>query len=219
MVKPEATPPWSEVRAAALCLLTKANKGLTWGQFKKKCGQALDVDVLVLKKHKEPLQELVAQYTAQEDSASDEDEDEDEEDQNDEDSNRMTALRAMARAMNLGPKPFVGLKQLKKKDAETTLRTRLVEAGANFDGPFPSAREIAQARRKSETAKDLEGMDMSNIVAGSRRRRRSEDDNTSPPTKKRRSLEGSESSHPDSECSGEESSNEEDSEEEFQLSG
>lgn len=73
--------------------------------------------------------------------------------------------------------------------------------------------QIAQARRKTETAKDLEGIDTSNIVAGSRRRRRSEEDNASPPKKKRRSIEGS-----DSECSEEESSSGEDSEEEFELS-
>lgn len=73
--------------------------------------------------------------------------------------------------------------------------------------------QIAQARRKTETAKDLDGIDMDNVVAGSRRRRRLEDEKTSPPQKKRMSLEGS-----DSECSGEESSSEEDSEEEFQLS-
>lgn len=79
--------------------------------------------------------------------------------------------------------------------------------------------QIAQARRKTETAKDLEGIDMSNILARSRRRCRSEDDNTSPPKKKRRSVEGSDSSDPGSECSGEESGSEEDSDEEFQLSG
>lgn len=75
-----------------------------------------------------------------------------------------------------------------------------------------SCGQIAQARRKTETAKDLEGIDMSNIVAGSRRRRRSEED-TSPPKKKRRSVESS-----DSESSEEESRSEEDSEEEFELS-
>lgn len=78
---------------------------------------------------------------------------------------------------------------------------------------FFSLGQIAQARRKTETAKDLEGIDMSNVVAGSRRRRRSEDDDTSPPKKKRRSVEDS-----DIECSGEESSSEEDSEDEYQLS-
>lgn len=102
MVKSDATPSWSAVRSAAEGVLRKHNPGeLTWGQFKKKCGQALGVDVLVMKEHKEPLQELIAQYTAQEESASDQDEDA--ENQNDEDdSERMTALRAMARALNLG---------------------------------------------------------------------------------------------------------------------
>lgn len=77
--------------------------------------------------------------------------------------------------------------------------------------------QIARARRKTETAKDLDGIDLSNVLAGSRRRRGLDDENFSPP-KKKRLVQGQDGvSH--SECSGNESGNEDDSEEEFQLSG
>lgn len=81
--------------------------------------------------------------------------------------------------------------------------------------------QIAQARRKAETAKDLEGMDMDNVIQGSRRRGRSADDTpVSPPNKKQRGLDtqergsGSESSEDD----GSGSAYEDSEEEEFQLS-
>eukprot|EP00752_Nemacystus_decipiens_P003333 g3084.t1 len=211
MAKPTAAAPsWATVRQAGEDVLKGNNvEALTWGQFKEKLAKALDVDILALKVHREALQELIAKYTR---DASQQDSDEENQDERAE-SDAMTAMRAMVRAMSLGPKPFVGLKQMRRKDAENTLKIRLIEAGAKFKGLFPSAREIAQARRKTETAKDLEGIDMSNIVAGSRRTRRSEEDNTSPPKKKRRSVEG-----PDSDCSEEDNSSEEDFEEEFELS-
>jgi len=80
-----------------------------------------------------------------------------------------------------------------------------------------SLEQIAQARRKTETAKDLDGIDLSNVVAGARRRRGSGDENVSPP-KKQRLVQGQDGVS-DSECSGDENGSDEDSEEEFQLSG
>ena len=77
--------------------------------------------------------------------------------------------------------------------------------------------QIAQARRKTETAKDLDGIDLGNVVAGSRRRRGVENENVCPP-KKKQNVQG-QGEVPESECSEDESSSEEDSEEEFQLSG
>lgn len=85
------------VRQAGEDVLEKNSaEALTWGQFKTKLAAALDVDVLVLKVHREQLKELVAKYTAQTDS------DEGNQDDEEEDSDGMTAMRAMARAMNLG---------------------------------------------------------------------------------------------------------------------
>lgn len=108
MVKPKAddAPSWQRVRQAGENVLKKNNaEALTWGQFKSKLATALKVDVVVLKLHRKPLQELIAQYTAdteEEDSSSDV-ENQDEENQDEEqDSEAMTAMRAMVRAMNLG---------------------------------------------------------------------------------------------------------------------
>lgn len=96
MVKPIALA-WDSVRQAGEDVLEKNSaEALTWGQFKTKLAAALDVDVLVLKVHREQLKELVAKYTAQTDS------DEGNQDDEEEDSDGMTAMRAMARAMNLG---------------------------------------------------------------------------------------------------------------------
>lgn len=80
-----------------------------------------------------------------------------------------------------------------------------------------SLEQITRARRKTETAKDLDGIDLNNVVAGSRRRRGLDDGNVSPPKKKRLVQDQDEVS--ERECSGDENGSEEDSEEEFQLSG
>ncbi|CAM9094064.1 unnamed protein product [Hapterophycus canaliculatus] len=128
----------------------------------------------------------------------------------------MAAMRAMARAMNLGPQPFRGLKEMEKTDAESLLKDRLIDAGARFKGPFPSLREIAQTRRKTETEKDLDGIDPGNVVQGSRRRGRF-DNEIIAPNKKLRGP-GSSVGGCDRESSEKDSSGDEDSEEEFQLS-
>lgn len=86
--------------------------------------------------------------------------------------------------------------------------------------------QVAQAKRNTEKAKDLEGMDMGNVVLGSRRRGRS--DTPDPPQQKRRRVhakdEGASSDGGDSgesDSGGEESgsSSNEDSESEFEFSG
>lgn len=100
MVKKEIVglPALVVIRQAGQEVLKDNNaEDLTWGQFKSKLAAALDIDVLLLKVHRGPLQELVAQQTAQQEESSS-----DEENQHEQDSNGMTAMRAMARAMNLG---------------------------------------------------------------------------------------------------------------------
>lgn len=182
---------------------------------------------------------------------------------------------------------------MQRNNAEETLKDRLIDAGAQFKGSFPSAREvlrdcfehptrvifqlrcgvdttilllytnpvfeifglmifdaglysaygaddlgdnsqyscmaakyfsldqIAQARRKTEAAKDMDGMDSTNVIPGSRRRGRPADDIVSPPNKKQRSDVDTQEGGSDSECSedGSTGSAYEESEEEFQLSG
>lgn len=78
-----------------------------------------------------------------------------------------------------------------------------------------SPTQIAQARRKTETEKDLDGIDPGNVVQGSRRRGRSDNETTAPNKKLRGvgSLEGGSDS-----ASSEQDSGDEDSEEEFRLS-
>lgn len=98
MVKPTAS--WERVRKAGEDVLKKNNaQALTWGEFKSKLATALEVDVVVLKAHRKPLQELIAQYTA---DAEEEDDTSEAENQDEQDSDAMTAMRAMVRAMNLG---------------------------------------------------------------------------------------------------------------------
>lgn len=99
-MKPTASScPWDRVRRAGEDVLkSTSTDALTWGNFKRKLATALHIDVLLLKEHRVPLQELVAQYTAQEESTSDDENQDDEE----EDSDGMMAMRALARAMGLG---------------------------------------------------------------------------------------------------------------------
>ena len=40
------------------------------------------------------------------------------------------------------PRPFKGLRQMASDDAEKTLRERLINAGGDFSGAFPSAMEV-----------------------------------------------------------------------------
>ena len=87
-----------------------------------------------------------------------------------------------------------------------------------------SVGQISQAQRKTDQAKDLEGIDLGNVVQGSRRRGRP--DYISPPNKKRRRGDAhvGSSDNEDSQGSGsgggeDSSSDNEDSEAEFELSG
>lgn len=92
--------------------------------------------------------------------------------------------------------------------------------------PWYFNRQIAQAQRETDKAKDLEGIDMGNVVQGSRRRGRV--DTVSPPKKKRRSVDakdgGSRCDNSDasgsdlSECESSTGHGDEDSEEEFEFS-
>ncbi|CAM9279574.1 unnamed protein product [Ectocarpus sp. 13 AM-2016] len=228
-------------------------KTQTWKEFKTTIAAAIHVPVQELTQHKVALQALIAQggeegANGNEDDHPEEgvdDEDGDEDDRNEcgssssDDSDQgdaMPAMRDLARAMNLGPRPLRGLKQMKRRDAERTLRERLISSGAQFKGLFPSSREvwqkvthdanphhhhshtfvtrqIAQARRRTATKNDLDGMDLGNVVQGSRRRETSED-YSSPPNKKRRSVDEQEGTSDVGDCP--ESHNDE-SEEEFEL--
>lgn len=95
MVKPDSLT-WERVRRAGQDLLKEniPEEALTWGQFKTKLAAALDIDVVLLKAYREPLvRELAAHAASRADEGNQDD---------DGDSDKMTALRAMARAMNLG---------------------------------------------------------------------------------------------------------------------
>ncbi|CAN0349388.1 unnamed protein product [Ectocarpus sp. 12 AP-2014] len=224
-------------------------KTQTWKEFKTTIAAAIHVPVKELTQHKVALQALIAQGGEQgangneddqpEEAVDDEDGDEDDRnecgssssDDNDQ-GDAMPAMRDLARAMNLGPRPLRGLKQMKRRDAERTLRETLISSGAQFKGLFPSSREvkhdanphhhhshtfvtrqIAQARRRTATKNDLDGMDLGNVVQGSRRRERSED-HSSPPKKKRRSVDEQEGTSDGGDCP---ESHDDESEEEFEL--
>ncbi|CAM9868141.1 unnamed protein product [Ectocarpus sp. 8 AP-2014] len=205
-------------------------KTQTWKEFKTTIAATIHVPVKELTQHKVALQALIAQEgeegtNGNEDDHTEEgvdDEDGDEDDRNEcgssssddnDQGDAMPAMRDLARAMNLGPRPLQGLKQMKRRDAERTLRERLISSGAQFKGLFPSSREIAQARRRTETKNDLDGMDLGNVVQGSRRRERSED-HGSPPKKKRRGVDEQEGTSDGGDCS---ESHDDESEEEFEL--
>lgn len=96
----------------------------------------------------------------------------------------------------------------------------------NLELPCMLMDQIAQAKRETDKAKDLEGIDMGNVVKGSRRRGRS--DTSSPPKHKRRRVHAQgEGASDDGEGSGASGSggeeigsgSSEDSESEFELSG
>ncbi|CAM9492583.1 unnamed protein product [Ectocarpus sp. 12 AP-2014] len=209
-------------------------KTQTWKEFKTTIAAAIHVPIKELTQHKVALQALIAQggeggANGNEDDHPEEgvdDEDGDEDDRNEcgssssddnDQGDAMLAMRDLARAMNLGPRPLRGLKQMKMRDAERTLRERLISCGAQFKGLFPSSREAWQiahhSRRRTATKNDLDGMDLGNVVQGSRRRERSED-HSSPPKKKRRSVDEQEGTSDGGNCS---ESHGDDSEEEFEL--
>lgn len=105
MVHPE----WDRVREAGAELLrTNKKETLTWGQFKRKLAAALDIDVLLLQAHRSALHELIQNANDQSsegDSQSEAEEDEEsgsEEEEEEQETDGMVAMRALARAMNLG---------------------------------------------------------------------------------------------------------------------
>ncbi|CAM9433758.1 unnamed protein product [Ectocarpus fasciculatus] len=220
---------WEDVEQGAKEVMKhEVWKTQTWKEFKTTIAAAIHVPLKELTQHKDALQALIAQQGEEggndnEDDHQAQEEEEDDEDDRDEcrssssddngEGDAIPAMRDLARAMNLGPRPLQGLKQMKRRDAERTLRERLIASGAQFKGLFPSSREIAKARRKTETKNDLDGMDLGNVVQGSRRRSRSEDQ-SSPPKKKRRSVDEQEGSSDSGDCS---ESHDDDSEEEFEL--
>lgn len=48
------------------------------------------------------------------------------------------------------PKPFVGLKDMDRREAEEELKSRLLVAGAQFSGLFPSSKEVGRMRQPHE---------------------------------------------------------------------
>jgi hypothetical protein len=81
---------------------------------------------------------------------------------------RFTRLSGLAKAMNLVPAIYHGFGEMDMEEKIKALRTRLKEKGAEFDS-FPSRDQIKAAEVAQKLKQDLEGIDSSNIVTGSRR--------------------------------------------------
>lgn len=104
MVLPEKVG-WDRVReAGAEVLRENKREELTWGEFKRKLASALDIDVVLLKDHRSALHDLI-QDANDLDNGSDGEGDEEnasEGEEEDQETDGMIAMRALARAMNLG---------------------------------------------------------------------------------------------------------------------
>lgn len=90
-----------------------------------------------------------------------------------EESWQMKQVKAFASAARLGPTFFKGTKEMSEAEKLATLLQRIREKGISVSGKggVPSARDIAQAKRKREREDDLDGIDTSLIIDHVRRRR------------------------------------------------
>lgn len=81
-------------------------------------------------------------------------------------------LKDMAKVMYLGPSVYpAGFKEMSLEEKVKGIRRKLREKGAKFSGDFPTKDEIEKAKKIKEKEKDLEGIDLGNIIdMGSRRR-------------------------------------------------
>ncbi|CAM9147391.1 unnamed protein product [Phaeothamnion confervicola] len=80
-------------------------------------------------------------------------------------------LKDLGRAMAQGPRLYVGLKELSKREQAAELVARLRKAGAAFAGSVPTNAEIAEACRKTDLQKSLDGIDTGLILSPGKRRR------------------------------------------------
>jgi len=94
---------WDRVREAGAEVLRKNKREeLTWGEFKRKLASALDIDVLLLKDHKSALHDLIQAANEEGSEGEEDEENESEGEEEEQESDGMIAMRALARAMNLG---------------------------------------------------------------------------------------------------------------------
>ncbi|KAG5192327.1 hypothetical protein JKP88DRAFT_266214, partial [Tribonema minus] len=84
----------------------------------------------------------------------------------------LVALRAMGRAMGMGPSLYKGLKEESKRVQVTMLFRRLKDGGARFKGDVPTQTEISRAQREREKRQDMDGIDTSLIIESGTRQRR-----------------------------------------------
>jgi len=95
--------------------------------------------------------------------------------ENAEEDPRLRRLKELARAMRLGPNVYRGLQNMEADDKVETLRTRLNaklrDKGANQVHDLPTSRDIADAKARRQRDDDLDGVDTSNILSGSKRQR------------------------------------------------
>ena len=79
-------------------------------------------------------------------------------------------LKELANAMAVAPGVYRGFGDMSHEEKVKTLRKRLKEKGAKFD-MVPTAADIRVAKAKKDKEKDLEGIDVSNVIEDGRRRR------------------------------------------------
>jgi hypothetical protein len=81
-------------------------------------------------------------------------------------------LTAEVQCCECSPKVYKALKEAQSVDeAEEVVRDRLEEAGVQFSGRYPSARDISAAKKKRARDKELEDIDTSLIIDSGRPRR------------------------------------------------
>ncbi|CAM9722874.1 unnamed protein product [Chrysoparadoxa australica] len=82
----------------------------------------------------------------------------------------ISTLLSLGKAISYGPGLHKELKKLAPAERIVELQKRLRGKGAVFEGEMPTKEEIEQAREKKMNSVDMEGMDASAIITGSKRR-------------------------------------------------
>jgi len=80
------------------------------------------------------------------------------------------SLKDLAVAMGVVPGVYRGFPEMTQDEKIKVLRKRLKEKGAKFYN-VPTAADIAAAKAKRDREKDLEGIDLSNVIEDGKRRR------------------------------------------------
>ncbi len=94
---------WDRVRDAGAEILRETKREeLTWGEFKRKLASALDIDVLLLKDHRSALHDLIQDANDHGSDGEGDEENESDGEEEEQETDGMIAMRALARAMNLG---------------------------------------------------------------------------------------------------------------------